>query len=236
MVKAMLGVLLLLPAAADESFTVSGTVKFDGPVPAVKSNKDVLKDQNCARFHADAPAMENLVVDAAGGVKWAFVYVKAGLGAREFAPPAQPVLIDQVGCTYAPHVFGIMAGQPLDVRNGDPLLHNVHALPMGGNKEFNRGQPVQGQVDRFKFTTPEIGLLIKCEVHPWMRTWANVVDNPYFAVTDAAGKFEIKNLPPGTYKLGIWHEGLRTKVKKNEVEVVVKANHSVELLMEKKGE
>jgi plastocyanin len=234
MVKAMLGVLLLLPAAADESFTVSGTVKFDGPVPAVKVNKSLAGDPACCALHKVLPPRDELVVNDGGGVRWAFVYVTKGLEGRAFNPPAESVLIDQVGCLYTPHVAGAMVGQVVNFRNSDPMGHNVHGLPFV-NKEFNFGQP-PGSVSPVKFTSPEVMVKVVCNVHPWMATWIGVLDHPYFAVTDAAGKFEIKNLPPGTYKLGIWHEGLRTKDKKNEVEVVVKANHSVDFLMEKKGE
>jgi hypothetical protein len=126
-----------------------------------------------------------------------------------------------------------MAGQPLDVRNSDPMLHNVHGIPFK-NKEFNRAQSQQGQVDRFKFAEPEIGVVVKCEVHPWMRTYACVVDNPFYAVTDAQGNFEIKNLPPGTYTVGVWHERLQTKDEKNEAVVVVKESGKVEFLMKQK--
>ena len=127
----------------------------------------------------------------------------------------------------------MMAGQPLDIRNSDPLLHNVHGLPFT-NREFNRAQPVKGQIDRFKLTLPEVPVMIKCEVHPWMRTWACVVDNPFYAVTDAAGKFEIKNLPTGKYKLGVWHEGLDTVDKTNEVAIELKSDKKLQVLMLKK--
>ena len=234
MVKTLLGILLLLPAApADETFAVGGTVKLNGPLPTPKKNRDLMLDQNCCKLHGKDPDKEDLVVDPSGGVKWAFVHVKKGLEGKEFAASDKPVLLDQAGCSYTPHVFGIMPGQPLDIRNSDPFLHNVHALPFA-NTEFNRGQSVQGQVDRFKFKVPEVGLFIKCDIHPWMKTWACVVENPFYAVTDAAGKFEIKNLPPGKYTLGVWHEGLQTLDEKNEVAIEVKANHAVNFDMKKK--
>ncbi len=243
MIKTLLGVLLLLAlspveglpaAAADETYSISGTVTFNGPAPAPKPVKEVKDDQNCNKLHENAPLRDNLVVNPAGGVKWAFVYVKKGLEGKEFAAPEKPVLLDQVGCMYSPHVFGIMVGQPLEVRNSDPLLHNIHALPMGGNAEFNRGQPAQGQVDRFKFKTPEIGLNIKCDIHPWMRKFACVVENPFYAGTDADGKFGIKNLPPGNYTLGIWHEGLKTPYENDEKPIVVKASQTLNVEMKKK--
>src|SRR5258705_10145449 len=115
MVKALLGVLLLLPAAADETFTVRGRVVFNGPVPEAKPNKAVLDDPNCARMHAKAPDKDELVVDPAGGVKWAFVWVKAGLPAKDYPAPAEAVTLTQSGCVYEPHVFGIRTGQPLQV-------------------------------------------------------------------------------------------------------------------------
>jgi hypothetical protein len=232
-VKALLGILLLLPAAADETFTVSGTVTFDGPVPPVKTNKAVLDDPACCKLHPKAPAKDDLVVDASGGVKWTFVYVKKGLEGKTFEPPAQAVQIDQVGCLYTPHVFGVMVGQEIQIRNSDPIMHNTHGLTFGANKEFNRAQ-IQGQIDRYKMPFPELGYLIKCDVHPWMRSWACVVDNPHHAVSNAEGKFEIKNLPAGKYTLGIWHEGLQTLDGKNEIEVEAKAGQTVNVVMKKK--
>jgi len=234
MIKALLGALLLLPAAAeDKTFTVSGTVKLDGPVPQAKLNKAVLDDPNCAKLHANPPPAQNLVLAGDGGVRWAFVYVKAGFGDRDFPVPGQPVVLEQKGCEYSPRTFGIRPGQPLDIVNKDPLLHNVHGLPFGGG-EFNRAQPVQGQVDRFTFKQPEVAVLVKCDVHPWMRAWACVVDNPFFAVTDDKGNFEIKDLPPGDYTLGVWHEGLNTLNGANEAKITVKANTTANFLMKKK--
>jgi hypothetical protein len=208
MVKILLGVLLLLPVAAgEETFTVSGTVKFDGPVPIAKLNKKLEDDQPCCALHEKTPPLDTLVVDAAGGVRWSFVYVKKGLEGKTFEPPKDPAMIDQKGCIYAPHMVGIVTGQLLNFHNADPLLHNVHPIPFA-NKERNLGQ-VQGAVSGVKFTQAEVPIKVKCDIHPWMAAYVCVVDHPYFAVTDAAGKFEIKGLPSGTYTLGVWHESLK---------------------------
>ena len=86
---------------------------------------------------------EVLVVGPGNGLQNAFVYVKDGLGNRTFPAPKTPVVLDQQGCKYTPHVIGIQVGQPLEVRNSDATLHNVHAVPKV-NKEFNFGQPTKG--------------------------------------------------------------------------------------------
>jgi plastocyanin len=235
MVKILLGVLLLLPAANcnDEVSTVGGMVKFDGPVPPAKLNKALGADPACCALHATLPTRDDLVVDKDGGVRWAFVYVKSGLALKEYAPPKEAVQIEQKGCIYTPHVAGVQVGQAVTFRNADPMLHNVHGLPFT-NKEFNFGQST-GAVNPVKFAFPELPVKVKCDVHPWMATYLCVVDHPYFAVTDAAGKFELPKLPAGTYTLGVWHEGLQTLDGRNEIQVVVAGDQQVVFTMKKKG-
>ncbi|MBV8880943.1 MAG: hypothetical protein JO332_13315 [Planctomycetaceae bacterium] len=221
MMKALLGLILILPQAATPTFTVGGTVQFKGDIPKAKANKRVMEDPACAECHPEAPPQENLVVDPAGGVKWAFVYVKAGLEGRAFPVPAAPVAIDQKGCTYSPHVVGARTGQGVSFRNSDKMLHNVHPIPFV-NKEFNFGQP-GGAVEERKFPQAEVPIKVICNVHPWMACFVCVVDHPFFAVTDAAGRFEIKGLPAGTYTLGVWHEELKFP----DQVIVVKADQQV---------
>ena len=111
-----------------------------------------------------------------------FVYVKDGLGNYVFDTPTDPVKIDQKNCRYHPHVFGIRVGQPLEIVNSDPTLHNIHAMPKD-NAEFNNGQPIQGMKMTHTFTKPEVMVPFKCDVHGWMNAYVGVMDNPYFAVT-----------------------------------------------------
>src|SRR5262249_37013994 len=132
---------------------------------------------------------------------------------------------DQTGCVYAPHVAGAMVEQKVKFRNSDDMMHNVHGLPFS-NKEFNFGQ-VKGSENDVKFTTQEVPVKVVCNVHTgFMTAFVGVVDHPFFAVTDAAGKFEIKKLPPGKYTLGVWHERLTVP----DQEIEVKGNHEVKLL------
>jgi plastocyanin len=210
MSKLMIALALLLQVAPpqEKTFTLSGTLKFDGEVPKPKVNKALLNDPACKACHVEDPLKDDLVVDSSGGIRWAIVYVKKGLEEKTFDPPAGEVLIDQVGCTYAPHVAGAMVGQTVNFRNSDPMLHNVMALPFL-NKAFNFGQ-IKGAVNGLKFSQQEIPVKLVCNVHPFMVAYVGVFDHPFYAVTDATGKFEIKNLPPGKYTVGVWHEKLKT--------------------------
>jgi plastocyanin len=192
---------------ADGPGVIAGTVTFAGTPPKPRPLK-MDSDPLCAQ---EAGATSDvLVVGPGNGIQNVFVYVKDGLGSRRYAVPATPVLLDQKGCRYIPHVFGVQVGQTVQVSNSDPLVHNVHALPKA-NREFNFGQPAKTPPVPRVFNEPEIGMLFKCDVHGWMNAYANVVPHPFFAVTGADGSFEIKGLPPGSYTLELWHEVLGTQ-------------------------
>lgn len=167
-------------------------------------------DPNCLKATEGRPQThETFAVGAGNGIQNVFVYVKDGLGKYAFDVPKTPVVIDQKQCRYHPHVFGIRVGQPLDILNSDATLHNIHSLP-DENNEFNIGQPVQGMKTTRTFTTREVMVPIRCDVHGWMNAYVGVLDHPYFTVSGAAGTFEINALPPGTYTLEAWHEKLGT--------------------------
>jgi hypothetical protein len=120
------------------------------------------------------------------------------------------VTLDQKGCQYRPHVFGVQVGQNIDIVNSDATMHNVHALP-NTNQEFNFGQPIQKQKDTKFFTAREVMVRFKCDIHGWMSAYAGVLEHPYFAVTAPSGSFELKNVPAGTYTVEAWHEKLGTQ-------------------------
>jgi plastocyanin len=181
--------------------TVSGTVKFDGTAPKA-AKIDMSQDPGCK----GANIAENLVV-ANGDLANVFVYVKDGLGNRTFDVPTAPVVLEQKGCQYHPHVLGVMAGQTVDIKNGDPTTHNIHPTPKD-NREWNESQPPQSPDITKTFAREEIMLPVKCNQHPWMKMYVNVVKNPFYAVTDASGKYTITGLPPGDYTIAFIHEKL----------------------------
>jgi len=178
--------------------SLSGKVKFEGDLPKPKAI-NMSADKLCMQQHKDNIFQEDAVISTNGEMKWVFVYIKEGIK-QKYPVPQEPVTLDQKGCQYHPHVFGIIAGQLLQIKNSDPLLHNVHTSP-SLNQEFNKGQPKQGMIDVFTFDKPEIMLPFKCDVHPWMSAKASIVEHPFFAVTGKDGSYTINNLPAGKYTL-----------------------------------
>jgi len=185
--------------------SVKGVVTLNGTAPKnepIRMNADPV----CLKQAKGEQFQETYKVGADGkSLGNVFVYVKDGLGNYAYDPPSGNVTLNQEGCHYTPHVFGIRVGQPLEILNSDPTLHNIHALPKA-NQEFNNGQPIQGMKTSHTFTAKEVMVPFKCDVHGWMNAYVGVLDHPYLAVSDAEGKFEIPNLPPGTYTIEAWHE------------------------------
>jgi plastocyanin len=194
-------------AAAKGSGSIAGKISFAGTVPAPEKIK-VSADPYCQNQHKDG--LERKVVDVKdGGLKDVLVYVKSGVTGT-FPPPTDAVELDQTGCMYKPHIVTLQVGQPLKIVNNDETLHNIHPRPTA-NQEFNIGQPRKGMESTKTFDKKEIMIPVGCDVHPWMRAYIAVLDNPFFAVTDEDGKYEIKGLPAGEYEVEAVHEKLKTQ-------------------------
>ena len=189
--------------------TVVGRVRFEGAPPEPEFVR-IDGDRACVTLNGgDRQSADAMVVGEDKTLENVFVYVKSGLEKATFPIPDEPVVVDQQKCRYVPRVLGVRVGQPLQIRNGDPLLHNVRSASEI-NQPFNQGQPVQGMVFSHTFTTREVMVPVTCDVHPWMRTYVGAVEHPFFAVTGAGGRFTLANLPPGTYTIAAWHERLGT--------------------------
>ena len=185
---------------------LTGTATLEGTAPDQQAIQ-MAADPVCNKLHSTPVLNEFVVANEDGTLANVFVYVKGGLEGRSFPAPSEAVTLNQEGCTYHPHVFGIMVDQNLDILNSDDTLHNIHAMPTN-NDQFNIGQPIKGLTTTRSFENVEVMVPFKCDVHKWMNAYAGVLDHPYYGVTGDTGSFSIGNLPPGEYVVEAWHETL----------------------------
>ena len=202
--------------------TVSGRVTFEGMAPEAVL-LDMSEEEVCADKYTDPPTSETVVVNEDGSLANVFVYVKDGLGDMTFPTPSEPVVLDQDGCRYHPHVFGLQPGQDLVIRNSDALQHNINAKPQA-NRGFNISQPVVMETTK-QFRVSEVMIRFECDVHSWMLAFGGVLDHPYHSVTGEVGSFSLSPLPPGTYVIEAWHELYGTQSQ----EVTVGESEEVEI-------
>jgi hypothetical protein len=205
-------------ATAQGGGTIEAAVTYSGPaqVEKLKVNKDVEKCGNEA-------LIEKVVVGGNKGLANAVVSVPEAKG----APTAKKVAVDQHGCKFVPHVVATTPGE-VEIKNSDDILHNIHTYSTA-NPSINKAQPKFKKTMTEKFDKPEI-IKLTCDVHSWMLGWVAVMPNPYFGVTDANGVTKIENVPPGKYKVDVWHETLGKQTK----EVEVKAGQTAKVAFEMK--
>ena len=209
--------------------TLKGQVLLAGNPPAAgvlfaqgKATKD---PEVCAK--EGAIPNERLVVDAASkGVKNVLVYIPKPAGpisdeAKSAASQAE-IIFDQENCVFEPHVLGVMNGAKVQVKNSDSVNHNVNSRLRnnGFNTLLAGGQTIARPIEAAERAPGEV----TCDIHPWMRAWWMVLDSPYFAVTDAQGNFEIKNVPAGTQKVVVWQEAAKFVTPTSGQDVVIKAD------------
>lgn len=138
---------------------------------------------------------------------------------KEFSPPQEPAKMDQKSLVFIPRVLPILKGTTVDFHNSDDVKHNVFGV---GTEDFNLGTWTKGGVASYTFN--KLGdTAILCNVHPEMEAYVIVLQNPYFALTDEQGKYEIKDAPQGSYKLKTWNDKLKAQTK----DVVVPSEGSV---------
>jgi len=199
---------------------VAGTVTLDGEPPEPAVIEAIKQNKACAAIHEEDVYADNVVVGENGELANVVVSVKAEAGQLPGAAPKEPVVLDQSGCMYRPHVLALMVGQPIVVKNSDEFMHNVHTLPIENDQE-NIAQPTVDPGRPLKPLKVAERFKVKCDVHPWMEAHINVFPHPYFAVSGEDGAFTLpKGLPAGKYTLEAWHELFGTQ----EQQITVDAN------------
>ncbi len=192
------------PTPIDQSTVaaITGKVVFQGGKPKLAR---IMMDQDpvCVQKHSGAVYAEDGGMNSNGTLPNVFVYVKEGAEKYTFSTPTDPVVLDQNGCVYKPHVLGIQVGQDLHIISSDPTTHNIHPMPKN-NREWNESQAPGAAPLEKKFARSEIMIPVKCNQHPWMRAYVGVTKNPFFSVTGSDGTFTIKGLPPGDYTVEAW--------------------------------
>ncbi|MEW5975268.1 MAG: carboxypeptidase regulatory-like domain-containing protein [Acidobacteriota bacterium] len=207
--------------------TITGKVTFEGEKPKPRQLR-MDAEASCAAQHKEPVYSDDVVVNENNMLQYVFVYVKEGLGDKTFAVSTEPVELDQKGCVYTPHVIGVQTGQTIKIVNSDPTTHNVHPVP-ANNREWNQSMvPGVAPLER-TFAREEVMIPVKCNVHPWMKSYIGVLKHPFFAVTGANGSYEIKGLPPGEYTIEVWHEKLGTTTQK--VTVAAKESKTVDFTL-----
>lgn len=189
--------------------TLTGVITIEGKPAAFppKVKKGDMSAKDAAICAVNEVPDESLVVGANGGLANVFVYLQAAPMGFKATTPDSPVVFDQMGCKFVPHALFVQAGQKVMVKSADPLAHNVHTNPLRNTAANFVGKPGDREGVPVVYEKPErLPVKVVCDLHTWMNAYHLVLDHPFGAVTDADGKFEIKNLPAGKHTFIIWQE------------------------------
>ncbi|MEM8865955.1 MAG: hypothetical protein AAGF31_10475 [Planctomycetota bacterium] len=194
------------PAVADWG-TLRGRFVVDGSLPKLAP---IVPEKDAFCEHAQ-PVNESVVVGEAGGLANVVVYLRVRRGESvavhpDYATSAEePLAITNRGCRFEPRITLLRTGQPLVVKNADPTAHNTK-FDLIKNDAVNSVIPADQEFTTAFNAAESKPLPVSCNIHPFMRGYVLVRDDPYMAVTGEDGLFEIQNLPAGEHQFQFWHE------------------------------
>jgi len=203
---------------------VSGRVTYVGALPIAER---LPVDRDKAFCGETMPDDALLVNEESRGVAGVVISLEGVAKGKPF-PVDRALILENRACRFLPRVGAVVAGSQLVISNTDPVMHNTHIRKKGrfGDNLLNVVQPLRGKVEK---SLKEVGLLdVRCDAHPFMSATIHVFDHPYFAVTDEKGLFQLTQVPPGKYRLRMWHETLR----KQEQTITVPADGQVTINLE----
>ena len=192
-------------ASVASAGSISGTIRYEGDkIPKMKPIDMGIVEVCKAAY--DGPALsEKIVVGDDKTFENVFVRVVSGLPDQDYPAPSEPVVLNQQGCRFHPHVIGVQVNQPIRILNSDGILHNVNASPKT-MRPFNRAMPETMKEFTHTFTKAEFPFQFRCDVHSGMGAYVGVIDHPFFSVTGKGGAYEISGLDAGTYEIEVWQE------------------------------
>jgi plastocyanin len=236
MTKKILTLVIVAAAAAAlqsaSAGDITGTVTLKGTPPKERDITPLKDDANCGKFHSTMPTTHFYVVGPNQELADVVVSLQ-GVSGKSTGASAPTIELNQQGCEYSPQILVAQTGQKITIKNSDPVLHNVHAVPkVDGNKEMNAPQMAGSDALAVSFDKPEMFLKFQCDVHPWMFAWVSVFDHPYYAISAKDGTFKISNVPAGKYTIQAAHRkaGMVTQ----EIEVKAGAPAKVDFTLEAK--
>jgi len=190
--------------------SIRGYVRLKGDAPKTATDPITQDQKTCG----DNVSLPRIALGKGNGVQSTFVFLEGvpEQGRARPVAPKEPFLIDQKGCQYSPHAMIVPLGSKVEISNSDPILHNVHGT-QAGEGVFNYAQSKQGLRQEINLGNSKPGVItLTCEAgHPWMNAFVYLAKDPFVALTDASGQFVIKDVPPGTYTIKMWHEGVTLK-------------------------
>lgn len=221
--------------------TIRGRIVFGGEIIPERKPIDM------GRFKADAdpcvkrfPLLrEDWIIHRDNkGLRWTFVWLaqepilhqeKLAIHDDLKKVPKDEVVVDTPCYAFVPHAVGLREGQTLRIK----YRAGMHNLSYRGKRNVQFGELLRpnAQSVEYRFKAEEFPILLACNIHPWMFGWVGVFDHPYFAVSDSDGRFEVKQVPAGKYRLRIWHESARREPEhgKFDLSITIKNNEVTDI-------